>query len=413
MAAYRLHDGLRTGGHQSRMLVRHQFTSDSSIALFDPERNTLSRLKRRWRLARIRRDSARALAGRPAALDGFTDDRSAFAADMETGIPEADVLHLHWVAGQYLDYGEFFKMAPARSPVVWTSHDMNAMTGGCHYDYGCGRFADECGMCPQLGSKSPEDYSHSIWLRKRDAFRQVDSRRLTIVAPSRWMSRQAARSPLLNRFPLACIPYGLNTDDFAPRDRACAREVLNLPTNTVVALFISDSIVNRRKGFEVLVDALAGLPRGGDNQILLVALGRNAPSSPIPVPYRYLGAFHDSRWLSLAYTAADFFVMPSQEDNLPNTVLESMACGTPVIGFDVGGIPDMVRPGVTGLLAPKGDVNGLRNAIVELIQNPALRSAMSANCRRIVLKEYTLELQARRYIALYEQLLGNKTENRQ
>src|SRR5262249_38660202 len=151
-------------------------------------------------------------------------------------------------------------------------------------------------------------------------------------------------------------------------------------------------------------EALAGL--GDFPDLFLLSLGASAAAVPGHARHKHLGYIDNDRFLSLAYSAADVFVIPSLQEAFGQTALEAMACGVPVAGFGVGGIPDLVRPHETGLLAAAGDVSGLRAAIAELLHDPVARGRMSANCRRLVVEEFPLELQARRYLALYQTLSG-------
>jgi glycosyltransferase involved in cell wall biosynthesis len=282
---------------------------------------------------------------------------------------------------------------------------MNAVTGGCHYDLGCGRFAQRCAACPQLGSEDPNDLAGQVWDRKRAVFERLDPRRFCIVTPSRWLGQVVKQSPIFSRFRIETIPYGIDLDDFAPRDRAAARDVLRIPQDSHVILFLAEMLDNRRKGFPLLEEALSSCSRLVD-RLWLLSVGHNPPQPKTDVQGSHLNYVGNDRFLSLAYSAADLFVIPSLQDNLPNTVLEAMACGTPVVGFDVGGIRDMIRPDRTGVLVEAGDVVGLRAAIVTLLKSPGTRQQMSQQARQIALAEYPLLLQARRYGELYEELLG-------
>jgi glycosyltransferase involved in cell wall biosynthesis len=190
---------------------------------------------------------------------------------------------------------------------------------------------------------------------------------------------------------------------FCPRPQQAARSLLGLPEDAFVVLFAATSLGLRRKGLFLLAQALAA-PLMSE-KLCLLSLGNGLPDLNIPVPIKHLGKIQDELLLSCIYSAADVFVCPSLQDNLPNTVLEAMACGTPVVAFDVGGIPDMVRPGITGLLAPAGDPAALHDSIVELLQSPTKRAEMAAACRRVAIEEYGLESQARRYTQLYETAL--------
>jgi glycosyltransferase involved in cell wall biosynthesis len=403
-SAYRLHQGLRAMGEDSTMFVRQADSNDPSVTEMHSSRHILDRVRRRIRKERIARDFRAYRATRPPGLEPFHDSRSVVWFDFLRDLPKCDILNLHWVANSFLDYESFFAKVPTAIQVVWTLHDMNAFTGGCHYDAGCGRFADCCGRCPQLGSNDPKDLSHRIWQRKAKAFSRLDSSRLQFVTPSRWLAEEIRRSPLAGRFPVSVIPYGLNLNDFAPRGRAACRDILGLPLDAKVLLFVADGLDNERKGFALLTAALAALPR--DGPVAILSVGRKKPDVAIDMPWIHVGEVKNDRLLSVLYSAADIFIIPSLQDNLPNTVLEAMACGTPVLGFAVGGIPDMVRPGVTGMLVPPKDVAALGSAIVLLLRDPEQLREMGLNCRRVAIEEYSSDLQAIRYSKLYAAALN-------
>lgn len=402
-SAFRIHQGLAHLGHDSTMFVLGSESRNPEVKRFVPPADFLSRIKRRIRRDRIDAAFARYRASRPAGLEPFHDCRSPHGPDILQQVPECDIVHLHWIAGGFVDYWEFFSGISPHAPIVWTLHDMNPFTGGCHYDLGCGRFAGQCGNCPQLGSQEPADLSRRIWEDKRAALAQIAPARLHVVTPSQWLAREVERSSLFQRFPLSVIPYGLDLDTFAPKNRMHARELLGLPVDAKIILFVADGLDNRRKGFPLLIDALAGLH--GISGLMLLSVGNGHAEGSLKVPWIHLGSLSQDRMLPAVYSAADIFVIPSLQDNLPNTVLESMASGTPVIGFAVGGIPDMVRPGVSGTLVEPENVTALRVAVEDLLNDPAQLSQMGLNCRRIVEEEYCLELQARRYEALYTGLI--------
>lgn len=403
--AYLLHRGLRQLGQDSSMLVSQSSRDDPHVkelvrALnFVPQ---LNRLARRWVL---QRSAARYAASRPAGAVYFTDDRSELGPDLMRQLPSCEVFNLHLI-GTFVDFKTFFRTAPRRSPVVWTLHDPNPFTGGCHYYDGCRRFNDGCGACPELGSSSGADLSRAIWRRKKAAYSYIPEGQLHLVAPSRWLAQEAGRSKLLGRFPVSVIPYGLDTEVFRPRDKMLARQLLDIPLDARVVLFAAASARDRRKGFAKLEEALAPIPT--DSGIHLVSLGRGGFSPNIRLPHLNLGFIGNDRILSLAYSAADLYVIPTLDDNLPNTVMESLACGTPVVGFNVGGVPDMVRDGISGFFVPKGDTGALRQTILRVMDNATLRAEMSQNCRRIAVEEYGLRIQAQRYLELYTSLTDGK-----
>lgn len=400
-ASCRLHTGLRRLGHDSSMFVLNRCSKDPNVSAFDASMDWTSRIRRRIRRERIARAFGRYSSSRPSGFEIFSDDRSEYGADLVKHLPPCDVINLHWVA-RYVDYQAFFSAVPKRTPVVWRIADMNPITGGCHYDEGCGKYLNGCGSCPQLGSPDINDLSRQVWKRKKEIFSGVDSRRLHFVALNRWMASNLTQHPFLHRFPVTIIPNGLDTEVFAPRNRKFARESLGLPRDATIILFVAAVVQIRYKGFLQLTEALSGL-KSQDN-LFLASVGTK-PVLNVGVPHVHLGQVSDDRLLALIYNAADLFVVPALYDNSPNTILEAMACGIPVVGFETGGVPDMIQDGATGLLVPRGDISALRATIEDLLQNPAKRVEMGENGRKVALQEYPLALQARRYSELYKSLL--------
>ena len=404
IAAYRLHEGLGRLGVPSQMLVAHKSTHDESVTAVMRGRSLGRRLRRRLRSEIIVRQFARHQTTRPAHLDAFSDDRVAEHGALLEMVGWSGIYHLHWVAG-LLDYPSFFRSIPGHAPLVWTLHDMNPFTGGCHYTAGCDRFAAGCGACPALGSTDNFDLSAAIFRRKRTAYATLQPENVRIIAPSRWLSGEASRSALFRRFEITTIPYGLDTEVFRPRRRAVAREVFGIPPELRIVMFTAGALDNYRKGLDLLTAALEGLNL--QDKIGLVSVGVGRLFGTLGGKHFPLGELKSERLMSFAYSTADVFVSPSREDNLPNVLLEAMACGTPTVGFEVGGIPDIVRPDVTGLLATAGDVRSLRQAILAILSDAEKREALSRESRRIALQEYRLEFQAERYFRLYQQLLAD------
>jgi glycosyltransferase involved in cell wall biosynthesis len=401
-SAYRLHRGLIERGHDCRMLVAKNTTGDPTVDVLVPRRDLVSRVRRRLRQRRLNRELRTYRATRPSWPERFSDDRSWWDWRDTARFQSLDVINLQWIAG-FVDYREFFQAVPPRVPVVWTLRDMNIFTGGCHYDAGCERFTERCGACPQLGSTREDDLSRGVWRRKRDAFESLDERRLHIVTPSRWMAGEVRRSSLLgDRFAVSVIPNGVNTDEFAPRDRAAARSILGIPQEALVVLFVAYSVAPRRKGFALLIEALRRLEDVPN--LFLLSVGSGTPPRDLPLPQLHLGNVAQNRFLSTAYSAADLYVIPSLQDNLPSTVLEAMACGTPVVGFDTGGVAEMVQPGRTGALSPVEDVSALAGNMERLLADPEGRAQMAEHSRQRVLEEFSMELYVRRYEELYERL---------
>ena len=322
-------------------------------------------------------------------------------------VPPSDVLNLHWLAG-LIDYRDFFQRVPVGLPIVWTLHDMNSFTGGCHYAGACRKFLDSCGCCPQLNSSSSRDFSRAVSRRKRTAYAGLDSDNFVVVTPSRWLASEARESGLMRKFDINVIPYGLDTQSFRPRDRAIARDLLNVPPEARVLLFIAQHVGVGYKGLSTLVEAIGRL-KGIPNLFLLI-LGNGQFPLQSTVSHVSLGFVKEQRLVSLAYSAADLFVLPTLRDNFPNTALESMACGLPIVGFETGGVPEIVRDGTTGLLVRPGDTEALVRALDDLLNDSGRRQQMASNSRQIAVEEYALEVQARRYASLYASLIGRSAK---
>jgi glycosyltransferase involved in cell wall biosynthesis len=400
-AAYRLHTGLRKLGHDSRMLVFHKESEDSSVATFQPRRDLLSRVRRRVVSGYLAR-SWRGLAPRPAGATFFSDDRSPYGGEMLEQIPPSDILQLHWIA-TFVDYGKFLRRVPHEVPIVWTLHDMNPFTGGCHFDGGCGKYLEQCGACPQIGSSERHDLSARAWRRKNSAFTTRNASSVHLVAPSRWLAAEAEKSTLLNRFPVTVIPYGVDTEQFQPRDRRFARQLFGIPSEARVVLFVADWAGEKRKGLNLLIEAIRVIE--DIPELCVFTIGRGIAGQEIGKRSVAIEYIRDELTMSLAYSAADLFVVPSLQDNLPNTALEALACGIPTAAFAVGGLTDIIREDETGVLVAPGDARALQVAISKILKNPDRLASMAESCRRTVLAEYKLDVQARQYMALYESLM--------
>ncbi|HMJ11652.1 MAG TPA: glycosyltransferase [Polyangiaceae bacterium] len=393
-AAHRLHVGLQREGHDSRMFVRDRTSDDPAIDQY----------QYRHRLApRVRRKLSRLLApheaGASSSYEYFSNPRTEYRIDPRS-LGDVDVINLHWIAG-FVDLPSFFGALPASIPVVWTLHDMNPMTGGCHYDAGCGRFTERCGACPQLGSEHQSDATRAFFVRKAEALASLKAP-LHLVADSHWLAREARRSTLLRSYPCEVIHYGLDTELYQPRDKRATRAALGIDADARILVFVAESIDNQRKGMAVLLQAIAALrnvPR-----LTLLTVGGKGALAPEGVAHIHLGRVDEDRLLSLVYSAADVFVIPSLQEAFGQTALEAMACGTPVVGFDLGGIPDMVVPGVTGTLVEPHDASALARALADLLQDDAARASMGRACRAKVLEYFTLKRQAVEYAQLYTRL---------
>jgi glycosyltransferase involved in cell wall biosynthesis len=235
--------------------------------------------------------------------------------------------------------------------------------------------------------------------------------RPAIVTPSQWLLREVRRAPLTRGFESCCIPNGLDTRVFRPIDRSSARRALRLPEDAKILMFSAFGLAGPRKGGNLMIEALRRLAAEGVGgvHLLLAGGGGHVLERDAPYPVHNLGHVEGESVMAAAYSAADVFVLPTRADNLPNVLLESIACGTPSVAFDVGGVPDVVRPGLTGWLAEPEDSADLAACIREAISNDEARKKMAGHCRRIAQEEYDVKLTARRYLRIYEDRIGERT----
>lgn len=282
------------------------------------------------------------------------------------------------------------------------------MTGHCAYSYECERWRSGCGSCPYLRDYPGlrRDTTALLWRVKKAIY---DRSELTLVAPSKWVAKLAKQSPLLGRFPIHVIPNGLDITVFRPIPKIAARRMFGVHPQSHV-LFFSASVSDRRKGATFLAEALVRLSLDGWKDLMLLVAGPDGGRWNIdaPFPVVRLGEIRDDQKLAAAYAAADLFVLPTLADTLPNGVVESMACGTPTVSFDVGGVSDAVMHMETGYLAVSRDSADLARGIARLLNDKNLRLQMGHRCREIAEREYSLEQQAQAFEELYRTVVGQR-----
>ncbi len=407
IAAYRLHRGLRKIGQDCQMLVRYKKLTDNLVYCITSPRSDEGSDEKFFLEVAIQEHY----------IDSHRTDisNSIFSLpypgyDLSTLeiVRSADVLNLHWVA-RYQSPLTLHKLFALGKPIVWTLHDQWAFTGGCHYSAGCKNYVKDCSKCPQLA----QDRLNLPAAVLRDRTEFLKDGNLTIVTPSRWMASCSRESRLFKDLRTEVIPNSLETDVFKPIAKEKAKGDIGLDPQTVTLLFGGEDGNENRKGFKELMAAIRYCLRDArfqglikDDRIRLICFGRpNDEIESLGVPVMPMGYLDGDEKISTAYNGADIFILPSKEDNLPNTVLEAMSCGTPVVAFEVGGLPDMVENGMIGQLVPLGDIEQMGQAILTLIFDTDSRDTMGKNCRNRILEEYTLDVQAQRYLALYEELI--------
>jgi len=344
------------------------------------------------------------LENRPPGYEVFTFYNSVFDITQHPLYKWADVVHLHWVTNHFFDFKLFRKI---RKPIVWTLHDMNPITGGCHYSSGCLKYQSDCAHCPQLQGTINDNYSKKNLQNHVEALSNYTAPRLTIVSPSQWLMEQSLSSLVFRNFPHYLIPYGINESVFRIKNRHKIREQLGIGLDKVVILFAAYYVASKRKGFDYLLSALTNLPEK-ENIVLLSVGANNDLVQGLGMQLVQVGMVHDEEKMADMYNAADVFVIPSLDDNLPNTVLESLMCGTPVIGFPTGGIPDMVNNGLNGFVTEEISVEALIRSLQQQLQQPLIwpREKIAAEAEKL----YKDEVQVNAYLELYRQLVKKESK---
>lgn len=391
-AAYAAHRGLKRLGVHSRMLVQFKNSQDPDVSLIAPG------------LIRFL-DKA---CGR--SLDHLNLQYlfypSSFLLFSRRWFREADIIQLYVTHGGYFCHSVLPLLGVLR-PVVWRLDDMWPLTGGCIFSEDCLGWKEGCGQCPYLSQTSfpalKRDTTAFLWKIKKSLYKRS---KLVLVAPSRWIAGIVSLSPLLGQFPIHIIPYDLDTDVFHPIPKPEAREKLGINPNNTIVSFGAQDVLDPRKGASYLVEALRYLVSRGDSKFTALIFGSRSRDIELPhnIEAKRFGPVQDDATLALIYSAADVFVMPSLAELLGLVALESMACGTPVVAFRVGGIPEHVRHMETGYLATYKDADDLAKGIQVILQNSELYKKMVLRCRKMIEEEYKLGLQAERYLELYTKL---------
>ncbi len=317
---------------------------------------------------------------------------------------DADIVHLHWINGGFVG---IHQLPHIRQPIVWSLHDMWAFTGGCHYNNeGCRAFEHACGHCPVLGSTSERDLSRYIWKRKRCYLDRIDN--LTVVGLSAWLANEASCSSLFNKRRVVNLPNPIDCKVYRPIDRAVARDLWGIsPDANVVAFGAMNATSDPRKGYDLLVNALRKVSIPGLELLVFGASGStDCIGDDLRLKVHYTGRLHDDISLVTLYNAADTMVVPSRQENLSNAIMESLASGTPVVGFDIGGNGDMIDHQGNGYLAQAYNTEdlaaGIEWVLAELDRSRELRVA----ARKKALDSFDYPVVATQYVKLYKSILS-------
>ena len=397
---------LRQNGIQASMYTLFRNSCESFVQNIQPKKKitgnyTWKDMRRDWRsfavLDRVAYPGlkSRELFSKVGSIVDFRQNQAVFN--------NSDIVHLHWVVGMF-DYENSSVLA--HKPVVWTLADMNAFTGGCHYSEGCTNYEDNCKDCHLLAKDS--QIAHEAWKIKNEAYSKIPN--LNIVCPSQWLADRAKRSSLFRNRPVHVIPNPAPIGQFAMTGKSIARLKLGLDPSKLYIAFGADSLSNLRKGGDIFIKALKLLSIKDNVSVIMFG----SSELDVPLPSVNLGKLDDPEKVGLAYSASDVYAFPSREDNAPLTVMESLLCGTPVVGFNVGNVPDLIDTGVNGYIAtnysPQSFADGLEMFLQKACGSEVDRAASlrtSVKCRSSVLRHNDPSLSALIHTRLYQDLVDN------
>ncbi len=317
-------------------------------------------------------------------------------------INEADILHLHWINHGFISLKGLAKIFASGKPVVWTLHDMWMFTGGCHHSRGCNHFKNVCGNCPFLKSPHANDLSNRIKLFKHKIYKNAN---LKIVTPSKWLAKCALESNLFNEKQIHVIPNPLDLELYKPTDKAEARKRLGLNPDKRYLSFIAANVSTYYKGISYLKDALKILHDqqiAYDIELIVIGQVKNEGYEEVEFPVHLPGYISDEKLMADYYNASDVFVLPSLEENLPNTIMEAMACCTPSVAFNVGGIPDLIDHQQNGYLADYCNAEDFANGIKWILEDKERYDTLKQKAREKTKSLYSYSIIAKQYKTVYD-----------
>ncbi len=393
-AAYRLHEALLSQEVESKMLVIDKESDDPAVEKIGGFKGIiLKEITPRLDQLSVKRYKHR--------TEGIFSPSSIGLSVVvdEINKIKPDIVHLHWICRSMIKIEDIKRI---EAPVVWSLHDMWAFTGGCHYTEECGAYMEGCGSCKVLGSNDTKDLSHSVFLRKKESYTHIKN--MTIIGLSRWMHSCAKMSTLLKEKRHVQLPNPIDTSYFKPFDVDHAKEKWGFSKEKKIVLFSAMSATSdRRKGFYELEEALKKIE---DRDLEFAVLGSDKIEKVQKdgVTMHYLGYIADDNDLRSLYNAVDLLVIPSLQENLSNAIMESLACATPVVGFDIGGNADMIEHQKSGYLVEPFDTTDLARGI-EWVANCEFYEDLCQYAREKVCQEFESSIVAQKYIALYEEIL--------
>ncbi len=397
IAAFRLHCALRNNGMDSKMLVRIKISTDQDVIELPIEMND-------WRnqymmLQQYGIETTRSnLTNTHFSLPRIGLDHIEHLSLLQN----AQILNLHWISF-FLTPFAIQQIGTLGKPMVWTLHDESAYTGGCHYTAGCSKYREGCEQCPQLREELCM-LPATVLREKKRMWQHIP---LTLVTPSCWLKQCVEQSALFREKQVEVIPNSIDTEIFTPLNPKEIKQQLNIPDHAMVLMFGSTHRDEKRKGYDILKDVLNRLVReNSTSELYFINVGQPLYDLHFIDATRILrpGIIQEPSEMARFYAASDLFLLPSTEDNLPNSLLEAMACGTCIAAFNCGGMPDIIKDGYNGFLAQPFSPDSLFEAIQRFLAHESVQKQCRENAIATILQNYTPEKQAQRYMELFKDL---------
>jgi len=392
-ASYRLHKSLLSKNIDSKMLVQSKSSDDYTILTeerrwakyFDKLRPIIAGLQVRFYKHRTKTPFSSSWFGFSSVVDKINEINP-------------DIVHLHWICGGMIKIEDLAKI---KAPIVWSLHDMWAFTGGCHYDENCNAYKVDCGNCKVLGSKKTNDLSRKVLNRKLKTYSKMND--IIIVGSSKWISECAKNSTLFKKKKIVTLPNCIDSKLFLPIDKKLVRGIFNIPKDKKVILFGAiNSLGDLRKGAKELFIAI-NLIKLKDTVFVISGSSRPQKIPKLKYPVYFIPPLEDEVSLPLMYNVADVMIVPSLQENLANSIAESLSCGIPVVAFDIGGNKDMIEHKKNGYLSKAKNSKDMAAGIEWILENNDY-SRLATNARKTILSKFDSSLVSSKYIDLYKKI---------
>lgn len=394
IAARRLNDALNSIGVSSHMLVLEKKSANEKVLAL-PLSSFRKKLLKGFTYFEYLFQRKVLLKDKTVAM--FSTNEVGVDVSQHPLVQSADVINIHWINFGFLSLRDIEKLYAIGKPIVWTLHDMWLFTGGCHYSGECQQFKELCAACPIVYMKKTPSLQ---WKKKELIFK---NNKINIVAPSQWLVDESKKASLTKNANSICVPNTLNSGLFTNLSKEEACKKLGLDTSKKYILFSAANPNDVRKGFSYFVSAVERLKNEYPNhaQLELLVMGKEQKAfSSLALKVNNLGFISSEEKAALIYSAASVFVIPSLEDNLPNTIMEALSCGTPCVGFAIGGIQEMIKTGVNGYLAQPRDEKDLAKGIVEVLNSSA---NLEQGARIWMVEKYSNEVIAKQYLKVFNE----------